>query len=98
ILVPDCRYSEPHHSPWMAHPRTIAVAKLLRLFHWMERFSRPKVLLTLVAHSQPGTQVTFSGTEGANDRPTVVRVVRTIRRRRTNEVAASKAELRATFR
>ncbi len=73
----------------MADSRTIKLPALLHLFRWLERFSPPKVLLTLVADAQPKTPIIFPVTkdagkdgssERANYRANVVRVVRRIRR------------------
>jgi hypothetical protein len=74
----------------VAFSQTIKVPRLFPLFRWLERLFPPKVMLILVAGSQPGTPITLSATKGAgkdgsgdraNCRPNVVRVVRKVRRR-----------------
>ena len=46
-----------------AIPTSFRVPRLLRVLGWLERFSPPKVLLTLVRDSQPEKPTTFSETK-----------------------------------
>ena len=46
-----------------AIPTSFRVPRLLRVLGWLERFSPPKVLLTLVRESQPEKTTTFSETK-----------------------------------